>query len=135
MYTPVSFLIFHFLHSFFPLYRPVYFVFQFMRCYSLIYTGTLVPVHLFLVPEVGRLLLHAGLLLVKFLKASVHILIPFFKGYNFVPQDDLYCFAEGEGQTHFCCSCIQLVGHSLQCSRCHSLASCCNVDCQIIGKE
>ena len=57
--------------------------------------------------------------------------------YNFVFQHNFYwffislskchayCFDVGEGQTPLCCPCIQLVGHYLQCSRCHSLTSCC----------
>ena len=70
------------------------------------------------------------------------------RGYNFVSQHDFYwffisfffnlhayCFAGGEVQIPFCCSWIQLVGHSLQYSRSYSLASFCNVYCQMICKE
>ena len=46
-----------------------------------------------------------------------------------------YYFAWGEEQTPLSCQWIQLVGHSLQCSRCHSLTSSCNVNFQIICKE
>ena len=44
----------------------------------------------------------------------------------------LFCW--GRTSAPLCCSCIQLVGHSLQCCRYYSLASC-NVYCQIICKE
>ena len=71
----------------------------------------------------------------------------FFRRYNLISQSDFYwffislskchayCVARGQGQTPLCCPVIWLVGHSLQCSRCHSPISCCDIYCQIICKE
>ena len=59
-------LIFHFLHNFGQHYRPVCLVFLYMR--YIVYTEILMPIRSFLVLGVGRLLLHTGLLLVRFWK-------------------------------------------------------------------
>ena len=102
-YTPVGFfLTFHFLCNFDPLCCLVYWVFLCMRYCFLVYTGILVPVRSFLVSGVDRLLLHTGLLMVRFISHFISL---------------------SKYQTPPCCPCIQLVGHFLQSSGCHSMIS------------